>query len=63
MTPAADPDASLIVALSPVLLAIVTAVVEVEVDKFVVVVTEFVETAVTNHLASTVIDGIAVAEP
>ena len=50
-------------ALSPVLLVTVTAVVDVETPKLGVVLTEFVEIAVTNPHASTVIDGIAVPEP
>ena len=50
-------------ALSPVLLVTVTAVVDVETPRFVVVLIELVETAVTNPLASTVIVGTNDEDP
>ena len=50
-------------ALLPVLLAMVTSVVEVVVDKFVVVLTEFVDIPVTIPLSLTVIVGIALPDP
>ena len=63
ITPAAELVASLIVALFPELLVTVTEPVAVETPKLVVALIEFVETPVTNPLASTVIVGIAVVEP